>query len=201
MPEAFFMSDAHFFHPKVAELRGFTTVEAHNDAIVESIISTVPAGSDLYIIGDNSTGGAESEDQALALLAEVKRWRKGLVKEPYKFHLIPGNHESIHAMHKNSHRRHEQFREVFDSIQLFGQVKLAGQHVLLSHFPYTRDRGRPRYTQWRLRDEGMYLIHGHTHSDERFHGREIHVGWDAWKRPVSGHEIAQYIAKQEKRNG
>lgn len=195
------MSDIHLFHPKVAEYRGFQTVEEHDEAIINSIISTVPAGSEIHLLGDLSTGGTESELQALAMLTDLKRWRKGLVKNPFTLHLKPGNHDSVHAMHKNSHRKHDQFRAVFESIELFGHIKLAGHHVLLSHFPYTRDRGRPRYTQWRLRDEGLYLVHGHTHSDQRFHDREINVAWEAWQRPVSGHEIAQYIAKREARHG
>lgn len=197
MPEQFFISDLHLQDRKCAEYRGFRNVEEHDDAIIESIISTVPAGSEIHILGDISRGTAEAEDKALKLLADLKVWRKGLVNNPYTLHLKLGNHDSLHAMHRNSHRRHAKFRAVFESVELFGQIKLGGEHVLLSHFPYTRDRGRPRFTQWRLRDEGMYLIHGHTHSDQRFHGREIHVGWDAWQRPVSGHEIAQYIAKQE----
>lgn len=187
MPESYYLSDVHLNHPKVAEYRGFSSVNDHNDAVMESM-RRLPAGSDLHLCGDLSSGGAVSENQALALLATLTH---------LNLHLKPGNHDSVHAMHRNSHHRHAKFRDVFDSIELFGQMRLAGKYVLISHFPYERDRGRPRYTQWRLRNEGLYLIHGHTHSDQRFHGREINVAWEAWQRPVSGHEIAQYIAKQE----
>jgi calcineurin-like phosphoesterase family protein len=52
--------------------------------------------------------------------------------------------------------------------------------------------------QWRLRDEGKYLIHGHLHSAEKFNGREIHVGVDAWDfTPVPLETIADYIKERE----
>lgn len=187
MPESFYLSDTHLFHPKVAEYRGFSTVSEHNAAIMDSL-HKLPAGSDLHLCGDLSSGSTGSEDSALELLATLTH---------LTLHLKPGNHDSVHPMHKNSHRRHAKFRAVFTSIELFSQVRLAGHRILVDHFPYTRDRGQPRYMQWRLPDHGLYLIHGHTHSDERFHGREINVAWEAWQRPISGHEIAQYIARRE----
>ena len=52
----------------------------------------------------------------------------------------------------------------------------------------------PRYMQWRLPDMGHFLLHGHTHSTEkRTSAREIHVGWDAWRRMVAEHELAAII--------
>lgn len=76
--------------------------------------------------------------------------------------------------------------------------RIADQVVLLSHFPYgNRDRGAPRYLQYRLPDLGEWLLHGHTHSNERQLGKEIHVGWDAWGRLVSEDEIAMRIEESQ----
>ncbi len=85
---------------------------------------------------------------------------------------------------------------------------MEGTEVLLSHFPYHRDRGEARHTQWRLPNEGRWLLHGHTHGTERvtysvarlgesIHKktvREIHVGVDAWDlTPVPLTTIASLI--------
>lgn len=47
---------------------------------------------------------------------------------------------------------------------------------------YTADHvPASRFMEWRLRDEGRYLLHGHTHTNKRVTGeRQIHVGVDAW---------------------
>ena len=52
-----------------------------------------------------------------------------------------------------------------------------------------------RYDQFRLRDLGTTLLHGHTHSDQRVSRSsngtlQIHVGLDAWGlKPVTLHQI------------
>ncbi len=50
-------------------------------------------------------------------------------------------------------------------------------------------------------DEGAWLLHGHTHlADQRVHLntagvlRQLHVGWDAWRRPVSLAEVTAILA-------
>jgi calcineurin-like phosphoesterase family protein len=82
-------------------------------------------------------------------------------------------------------------------VQPFARRKVNGVNVLLSHFPYAADRGPARYMQYRLRDEGEWLLHGHTHGKERFHDqREIHIGVDAWDlRPVPVEDIAKIISE------
>lgn len=43
-----------------------------------------------------------------------------------------------------------------------------------------------RYPEYRLRDTGKPLLHGHVHDAWRVHGRQINVGLDQWDlRPVS----------------
>lgn len=59
-----------------------------------------------------------------------------------------------------------------------------GRKLVLSHFPYSRDRGLDRYTEYRMPDCGMPVVHGHTHSKRRATrsvdgSRQIHVGFDA----------------------
>ncbi|ANA86747.1 MRE11 double-strand break repair endo/exonuclease [Gordonia phage Aphelion] len=58
-----------------------------------------------------------------------------------------------------------------------------------------------RHMQWRLVDEGRYLLHGHSHQGEPlnpWHSREINVGLDAWElAPVSLETVADLITKLE----
>ena len=52
----------------------------------------------------------------------------------------------------------------------------------------------PRYNQFRLRDEGAWLIHGHVHGLYTVRDRGVNVGVDVWDySPVQDHEIARLI--------
>ena len=106
-------------------------------------------------------------------------------------------------------------------MQAFAKIRLGDRTVLLSHFPYEGDHTtEERATQFRLRDEGLWLVHGHTHLTNRLgpnpryltimdaatggpgkpdpRGREVHAGLDAWDlRPVSEAAILGVIREYE----
>ncbi len=202
-----FTSDLHLGHRKAAEHRGFTDVDLHDYAIQRRWADVVSDGDDVWVLGDLA---ASSPRHALLVLAEL----------PGRKHLVLGNHDQPHPMHRDAHKHLRKYLDVFDSVSTAARLRVEGTEVLLSHFPYHRDRGEVRHTQWRLRDEGRWLLHGHTHGTERvtvshhsnrfipeFSGvsslsgrverlvtREIHVGVDAWDlTPVSLDTIAQLI--------
>ena len=55
-----------------------------------------------------------------------------------------------------------------------------------------------------LSDRGKFLLHGHSHSKNRYKDRMIHVGVDAWKyKPVALHEIGNLTSeiKRKELNG
>ena len=174
-----FTSDLHFGHRLVAEKRGFPSIEEHDAAIAKAW----PARADdqVWILGDLAVSSPRG---ALGILACL----------PGRKHLISGNHDGCHPMHRDAHKRVAQYLEVFESVQPFARRRVSGQEVLLSHFPYEADRGPARYTQYRLRDEGRWLLHGHTHGTERLHGHELHVGWDAWSTLVPLSTVEQLIS-------
>ena len=73
---------------------------------------------------------------------------------------------------------------------------IAGQQVQINHFPY--DPGEPdrpaKFTQWRPKDVGGWLLCGHIHEKWRQNGRQINVGVDAWNfAPVSDDTICETI--------
>ena len=187
-------SDPHLGHRLVSELRGYTSTEEHDTAVLDSYRAALRKGDDLWILGDLTVGSKGAEERALALLSKLRE------DTGCRLHLIAGNHDSVSPAHRESHKRFATFAESFNSIQAYarkrGPDKVA---VYLSHYPYasTGDgvgRGPARYLQHRLPDLGEWLLHGHTHQEHvRTSAREIHVGWDAWRRPVAWDEIEKII--------
>lgn len=181
-----FMSDPHFGHKLVAQTRGFSEAFDHDLAIYRNLLERLDKHDQLWILGDLCVSNPQA---ALDTLADL----------PGSKHLISGNHDRCHPMHRDAHNWQARYLKVFDSVQPFARRRIGGRNVLLSHFPYMADRGEPRYVQWRLRDQGEFLLHGHTHSPMQWTSlREIHVGVDAWGlAPVSLDVIGSMMSRQE----
>lgn len=195
MSTAHFTSDLHLDakDTKVSELRGFGHWMDHAMAVVHRWKLAVAPQDRVYVLGDLATS---SDGFALELLQDL----------PGEKHLILGNHDAGHPMHRNAYKKLERYSGVFASVASAGVVRVAGEDVLLSHFPYRRDhKSPPRYLQWRLPNRGSWLLHGHTHGQERVTlvdrsgpftppSREIHVGLDAWDlSPVPLREIERIV--------
>lgn len=141
-------------------------------------------------------------------------------KRPGRKHWILGNHDPAHPLHSESEKWEKRYHEVFESVGIVRRrtITLPGgakQTALLSHFPYRGDGdGREdRCDQFRLRDKGLPILHGHTHSKERITtsdhqepdhredqdglyapAMQVHVGVDAWNfAPVSLEQIAELL--------
>lgn len=177
-----FTSDLHIGHRLVAGTRGFDAADEHDAALAAEWRSRVRHSDHVWVLGDLAVS---SPARALGWIADL----------PGIKHLVSGNHDKCHPMHRDAHNWQRRYLEVFASVQPFARRKIAGLDVLLSHFPYLVDREEPRYMQYRLRDEGAWLLHGHLHVAERTTSeREIHVGVDAWElAPVSLDTIASRI--------
>lgn len=187
MSIVWFTADPHLGgHRLVAEKRGFDCPEQHDAAIADRWRAVVRPGDQVWVLGDIAVNNPAV---ALMILAGL----------PGRKHLILGNHDTPHSMHRSSHNHQAAYLAVFDSVQLAARRRIGGQDVLLSHFPYTADREETRYPQWRLPDLGAWLLHGHTHLPEvRTGPREIHVGVDAWGlTPVNLDTIATMIRETE----
>ncbi|GEB46918.1 serine/threonine protein phosphatase [Microbacterium testaceum] len=169
-----YTSDLHIGHARVAAIRGYADTDAHDDALADSWRATVRKDDVVYVLGDIAVSGWP---YALAFLAAL----------PGRKHLVAGNHDPVHPMHRRTFTRSMgRFLEVFETVSPFVRRRVAGHEVFLSHFPYLEwgdgpDRpARPQYDQYRLPDLGKPLLHGHTHGTEREHGHSLHVGLDAW---------------------
>jgi len=177
-----FTSDPHYGHRLVTRMRGFgDDVAAHDDAIAGAWRERVQDVDIVWVLGDIAVSNPTRALDVIGALPGRKR-------------LIVGNHDRVHPMNRDAHKWSARFAEVFEFVAPFARVRVFGIEALLSHFPYARDRGEVRCTQWRLRDEGAPLIHGHLHVEERLVGREIHVGVDAWSfAPVKDVEVGELL--------
>lgn len=178
-PETLVTSDLHLGHPLMAELRGFSSVDAHDAAVKANWFEVVKPTAHVHILGDVAMGRGKPG------LAELASW-------PGVKHLYLGNHDRAHPSNRQSHNYFRELVDKFESIQLAGELRSSkGTRVLLSHFPYAGDHtDTDRFDQWRLRDLGVPLAHGHTHSNSRLSVSsrgtvQVHVGMDAWNlRPI-----------------
>lgn len=185
-PAIYFTSDLHLFHDEVAFTRGFASVDAWHAHLGHHWWSTVRPKDQVWLLGDLTGGGHVGE--ALEFIGGL----------PGEKHILWGDYDGGHPMHRDSHRKMGEYLSVFASAQVAAQRRIGGRPVLLSHFPYQGDTAghEDRHTQWRLRNEGLPLLHGHTHSSlvRLNQDNVIHVGWDAWGRLVPLPEVADLLA-------
>jgi calcineurin-like phosphoesterase family protein len=184
MSTVWLTSDSHFSHRMVAGLRGFGTPEQHDAAVVALWNATVRPGDQVWHLGDVGMGRTERYWDTLKQLNGT-------------LHLVAGNHDEVWPGHRQAYRVQRRWLEVFETIQPFARRRIAGQNVMLSHLPYrgggdhTQDE---RYSQYRLADEGLWLLCGHVHDMWAQRGRQINVGLDVrGLRPISLDEIATII--------
>lgn len=186
MSRIYFTADLHLGHELVAYHRGFTVAEHHDDWVVQTLIDTLPKDSTLWVLGD-VMGWGSHRDYALSLLQEVREHTGTTM------HLVAGNHDTCHPMHRNSQKEQHKYLRVFDSVQAFTKIRHNRRDILLSHFPYTGDHTEEeRFNQWRLRNYGQPLVHGHTHQtspQDAARPHQVCVSWDAWDKPAKLHEV------------
>lgn len=186
MTRVFYWADLHVSHALVAEHRGYSSRTEHDEALAEAWVETVTKRDSIWLLGDLA---ASSPRPGLDLLAKL----------PGTKHLVLGNHDVAHPMHLDAHRHQRKYLDVFATVQTGATRRVGNHHALLSHFPYEGDgQGREdRYSQWRLRDEGRWLIHGHVHEVWRIRGRQINVGVDHCPSPASADELSDLMDEHE----
>ena len=178
-----FTSDTHFGHRLVSEIRKFTSTAEHDEFIVANWNELVQPDDLVWHLGDVGLGND-------ARILETVRQLNG------RKQLITGNHDRCWPGSRDSRKYQRAWLEAFESVQAFARVHVNGEKIMLSHFPYHGDHTEEdRASQYRLRDEGAWLIHGHLHTTATVTGpRSIHVGQDAWNlKPVPVMAIAQMI--------
>lgn len=196
----FFTSDTHFWHKNIIRYsnRPFDSVEEMNEAIIDNWNSVVGPDDTVFHLGDVALGPWSEWAGTLSRL------------NGYKI-LVVGNHERIFKGEKPKMQErfadfyHDFFDEVVDNYPKF--VLSDGSVVNLSHFPYEADHmERSRHMEFRMPDDGVPLIHGHTHAEFAAEGMDarlsrskagtpqVHVGMDAWDyNLVSEDEVIELL--------
>lgn len=82
MGETYFIGDTHFGHKKMPELRGFASLEAHDETLVENWNQRVRKQDVVYVLGDFAFGSAVVRRIAPRLRGDKR--------------LVMGNHD-LHA--------------------------------------------------------------------------------------------------------
>lgn len=158
-------------------------MEAHDEALIEQWNRQVSPTDEVWILGDLTL-------MKLARVAPLVERLQGTKK------LVLGNHDTAHPLMRGWETEHARAQELFAFVGTMATVRLLGEVVFMSHFPYEGDHtAEERYRQHRLPNCGNFLLHGHTHSPSRESGAgQLHVGWDAWGRLVTEGEVTKAVA-------
>lgn len=179
----FWLSDTHFGHAKVATKRGFDSAREHDEVLIDNINSMVRRSDQVWHLGDVGVGPEAHTLQCMERLHG--RW-----------YLISGNHDKPWPGHRRGYMSQRKWLKDFQSVQPFGRTQIGEVEVLMSHFPYEGDHTiEARSTQFRLRDEGAILLHGHTHLSEKVSGAyEVNLSLEAWGlKPATEAELLEVI--------
>lgn len=205
MGKIWFTSDLHLSHKLVTRLRHFThydqdgmaapDTQTHDDVLAANWDAVIKPEDTVYVLGDMSINSGD----------HVLEW---VAKRPGTIHLISGNHDKTHKgiFQKKALTKIERWKDSFASIQDELVIEIAGRKVTLSHFPYWSwgdgpragaddPNFKPRYENQRPKETPTsILIHGHTHTKDRAHGRQFHVGVDAWDlKPVPYKVVEDWV--------
>ena len=184
----FFTSDQHFGHTNVIKYcnRPFDTVEQMNEHMVEKWNSVVRPDDVVYVLGDFSL----AKSPVMKYVPRLNGQK----------HLIAGNHDHCHPIHTKNHEKRQRMIQLylnagFISVQLEMKLHIAGQSVKLHHMPYNSDHTKDiRYAEYRPKNEGGWLLHGHVHQLWTVNNKQINVGVDRHQyTPVSIAEIEAII--------
>lgn len=188
MSAVWYTADTHFMHKYLAlDIRGFSSIEEHDEQLIKNWNSCVRPEDTVWHLGDFSL--KQPYD-----FAHILRRLNGTI------HLISGNHDRCFSGIRDSYKWQQAYYNAgFASVQSFAFKKIDGIYVMLSHFPYSGDHGDDRYAQYRLRNMGLPIIHGHTHAKERVSEDiltlQIHVGMEAWDLKPVNQEGILYILR------
>jgi calcineurin-like phosphoesterase family protein len=186
-----FTSDHHFGHHNIIEYcnRPYKNTDDMNVDMIGRWNATVAPEDIVHYVGDFSLSKS---------FISIAKDLNG------KIILYPGNHDKCFAPKSAealARLTNEYLAAGFSGVNYDTNGRAprvfigSGLTALICHFPYTGDsRDRERYTSFRPKDQGEWLIHGHVHDTWRQRGRMINVGADAWAGvPVSIDTIADMM--------
>lgn len=195
----FFTADPHFGHGNVISYcnRPYPNSDAMNEDIIKIWNKRVRPQDTVFILGD----------VIWTTFARGSSYRDFMAKLNGNKILVVGNHDKITT--------YQALNWGYSAVCHSMTLRICGETVLLSHYPYRLNllarikmffkNGNidVKHSDKRPKDEGGWLIHGHTHSKERlspYNKKMIHVGFDVNYNLVPMHEIETIINQYKKEN-
>lgn len=180
-----FTSDTHFFHRKLAALRGFASPEEMNEGMRKAWNRRVGPKDVVFHLGDVNFGKPD-------VAYELVRTLNGRIL------VVPGNHDKSFrwdAPTKNNHLRKLDglVEEVAPLVELKEEVDGEEVRIVLCHFPLL---------VWNRCHYGAYHLHGHSHGSCTYpnpNRRVMDVGVDPVKAitgsfaPISLPEVVRHL--------
>ena len=173
----YFTSDTHFNHNRefIYIPRGFSSIEEHDNIIIQNFNQIISSDDDLYILGDLMLG-----DNTYGL--------KCLKKLNGKLHIVYGNH--------CTDVRKELYKTLPNVVEILGyagMLKYKKWRFYLSHYPTITDNLNDFSKPW----EQIKCLYGHTHQKTNFYNDNpllYHVGVDSHNcYPVSIDQVVEDI--------
>jgi len=157
----FFTSDHHFGHANVIKYcnRPFKDVIEMDRHMIDRWNAVVKPDDTVYYLGDFIFGSSQRKRDIAERLNGIKM-------------LIKGNHDS-------GYKEGIHFSKIVDQLT----INVAGQEVILNHYPYIGDHSEAdRFESRRPKAKWgkQWLLHGHCHTAWKVRDRMINVGVDQW---------------------
>jgi calcineurin-like phosphoesterase family protein len=182
----FFSSDHHFGHTNVIKYcnRPYSNVDDMNQDLVRRWNAVVSPADTVFYLGDFSLGRNAVEEFTPQL-----NGRKILVS---------GNHDWTHPVHKKNSKHIEKYLAWgWAEVHLQLELNLDGLgFVRMCHLPHTAHD--QRYANFRPKNDGTLLLHGHVHNVWKRIGKEVNMGVDVWDfKPVSLPELVSFLGVED----
>lgn len=186
----YFTSDEHFHHKNIIRLcnRPFADIEDMHEQLIHNHNAIVQPADTVYHLGDFCWNW----NKVKGILSRLNG----------EHHLIMGNHDQCHPVHDKGRGKYtaEYIKMGFKSVQIDLKMHIGPHAVKLCHFPYMPENTANveeynlRYPEFRPKNEGGWLIHGHVHNTYKQSGRMINVGVDQFDfSPVSEAQLLALI--------
>lgn len=159
----FFTSDLHFGHTNIIKFcdRPFANADQMDHELIKGWNARVTDNDEVVIVGDIFMRG--SFGYMKSIVSDLKG----------KISLVPGNHDT-----GKLNRLSDLGIKI---LPLIHEVKHNDTLFVCCHYPMD---------SWNKSFHGSIQLHGHIHGKAQVtkHNR-VDVGWDAWRRPITGDEI------------
>ncbi len=188
-PTTYFISDEHYNHVNIIKYcsRPFLTIEEMNETIINNHNEVVKPNDIIYHLGDFCM----QSDKVQSILSQLNG----------QHHLIPGNHDGCHSVHKRNAKNIRAYLNMgFLSIneQMTINLPPLGE-VFLCHLPQA-EYVNERYHEQRPINSGTakYQFCGHVHDAWKTKGNMINVGVDQWNfYPITVEQIVKELKLNE----